>query len=77
MSKYTEFVHEFTDAAGSVWYAVGRHNAVSGQYYRDFDATERKLTGCSQEFARTPAGIQNYPTKRQALRRARYLYGDK
>jgi hypothetical protein len=34
------------------------------------------LTGCSAEFAKTPKGLGGYKTKRQALRRARYLYGD-
>jgi len=69
-TKYTQFVHEFVDESGNTRYAVAEHNEATGQYICPLDARSRKLTGCSAEFASTPAGIG-------ALRRARYLFNDR
>ncbi len=73
--NYTQYVHEYEDNNGTTWHAVARWDPQAGQYIRPLDHTEHKLTGCSAECARTPSGIQSYPTRRQALRRARYLFG--
>ena len=71
---YTEYVHEY-ERNGKTRYAVGRWDEERGQYFRPFDRSEYLATGCSAKFARKPEGMQSYPTKRQALRRARYLFG--
>ena len=73
---YTQYVHEFSDRSGQIRYAVGRWDDDHAEYIRPFDATERRLTGCSAEFARKPEAIQSFPTRKQALRRARYLFGE-
>lgn len=74
-STYTQYVHEYVDYHGKTRYAVGRWDEERGQYTRPYDQSEYKWTGCSASFARRPEDMQSYPTKRQALRRARYLYG--
>jgi hypothetical protein len=71
---YTQYVHEFTDAAGSTRYAVGEWSAKNAQYTRPLDKRERELTGCFAEFSHTAAGLGGYRNRAQALRRARYLY---
>jgi hypothetical protein len=71
---YTQYVHEY-ERNGQTRYAVGRWDEERGQYTRPHDQEEYKLTGCSASFARRPEDMQSYPTRRQALRRARYLYG--
>ncbi len=72
--SYTQFVHEYGDRNGNTRYAVGEWDQERGQYYADLDATTAKLTGCSGQFANRPAGMDNYPTRKQALSRARYLF---
>ena len=73
-ADYTRYVHEFQTDGGATRYAVGEYIEANGQYIRQFDATERRLTGSSAEFASGPSGIQSFPSRRQALRRARHLY---
>jgi len=75
-SKYAPYVHEYHDNQGRPWYAVGQYHPSRGQYTRPLDSRERRRTGCSAEFARTPAGMQSYRTRAQALRRARTLFSD-
>ena len=75
-AKFTKYVHEFTDDSGETRYAVAEWDSFHSQYVAPLDARTRKLTGCSAEFAKTPKALGGYKTKRQALRRARYLYGD-
>lgn len=75
MADYTQYVHEFETSKGETRYAVGEWIPANGQYIRQFDKTERKLTGCFAEFGKTPASIEHFQTRRQALRRARHLYG--
>ncbi len=73
--NYSKFVHEFTDEKGNVRYAVAEYDEKRGQYKAPLDRKAQRLTGCTSEFAKTPQGIGGYPTRRQALRRARYLFG--
>ena len=75
-AKFTKYVHEFTDDFGETRYAVAEWDSFHSQYVAPLDARTRKLTGCSAEFAKTPKALGGYKTKRQALRRALYLYGD-
>jgi len=75
--NFTQFLHEFTDANGVTRWAVARWNPDSGQYTCPMDARERAITGCSAFFAKTPAGIGGYTDRRKALRRARYLFGER
>jgi len=74
MNSYAQFVHEYEGSDGTTRYAVGEWNPEKGQYYADLDATTCRLTGCSGQFARRPGGMDNYPTRKQALGRARYLF---
>lgn len=72
---YTRFVHEFADEQGNKRYAVAEYDELRGQYTAPLDSKTRKLTGCYAEYARTPAGLGGYATRRQALQRARRLFG--
>lgn len=72
---YTQYVHEFTNKADKTRFAVGRWDEGHAEYIRPFDKEEYRLTGCSAEFCRTASGMQSYPTRKQALARARYLFG--
>jgi DNA-directed RNA polymerase subunit RPC12/RpoP len=73
---YAQYVHEYTDDQGRTRYAVARWDEEHAQYIRPLDAAERRLTGCSAEFARTLThnDIQNYSDRKRALTRARYLF---
>lgn len=73
---YTQYVHEFVDWQGKTRYAVGEWVEASAEYVAPLDAQQRKLTGCFAEFAKKPAGLGGFLTRRQALRRARYLFGE-
>ena len=73
---FTQYVTEFIDN-GNIRYAVGRWDQKRGQFYAPLDKTTARLTGCFGEFSRTPVGMPNYKTRKQALRRARYLFGDR
>jgi hypothetical protein len=72
--NYTQYVHEFETTSGKTRYAVAQWDENHAKYIRPFDRGERRDTGCNAEFARTPNGVQSFPTKRQALARARYLF---
>ena len=74
--KFTQYVHEFTDKQGRTRYAVGEWDEEKAEYVCPMDKGEQELTGCFAYFAKTPAGLGGYLTKRQALRRARYLFKD-
>jgi len=74
MRNFTQYVHEFTDDDGKVCYTVAQWDADKGEYVRPPDNTEAQLTGCSWEVARVVAEMQNFPSRKQALRRARYLF---
>ena len=72
---YTQYVHEFTDDNGKTWFAVGEWDQGRGQYTAPLDASTAKLTGCHSQFAKRPQDMDHYPTRKQALSRARYLFG--
>ena len=73
---FTQYVHEYDSILlpGQIRYAVGEWRQEAGEYIRPLDKTEAVLTGCGWEFAKRPSGLQSFPTRRQALRRARYLF---
>ena len=72
--NYTQFVHEFIGKDGNIWFAVGEWDQERGQYTAPLDASTAKLTGCGGQFAQRPQGMDHYPTRKQALSRARYLF---
>ena len=72
--NYTQYVHEFTDDQGKTRFAVGQWDEKNGQYICPLDAGTAKRSGCSSEYTTTPKGLGGYLSKRQALRRARYLF---
>ena len=71
---FTQYVHEFEGRTGKTRFAVAQWSDKNAQYWRPFDCGEAELTGCSGEFARPASAMQSYPTRKQALRRARYLF---
>jgi len=73
---YTQFVHEYNDARGVARYCVAEWDEQHAQYIAPLDRRTAKLTGCSAEFAKTPAGIGGYTSRKRALARARYLFRD-
>jgi hypothetical protein len=72
---YTQYVHEFIDTFGATRYAVAKWE--NNQYICPLDAHQRKLSGCTSEFATNLQWLGGYLTRQQALRRARYLFGGK
>lgn len=75
---YTQFVHEFVDGNGVTRYAVAEWNEEHSQWSRPLDAGSRKLTGCHTEVVgfHGLASLGGYKDRKQALRRARYLFGE-
>lgn len=76
--NFSKYVHEYTNDKGETMFAVGEWDEFHAQWICPMDARERKLTGCYAYFAKNLTGLggPGYRTRRQALRRARYLYGD-
>jgi hypothetical protein len=74
---YTQFVHEFVDEFGHTRYAVARWEQSSGQFVCPLSETTKKLTGCFAEYAKQPSELGGYKSRQEALRRARYLFGEK
>ena len=73
---FTKYVHEFVDDEGKTRYAVGQWDEKNAQFTAPLDARTRKLTGCFAEFSRTAKGLGGYLSRSDALRRARYLFGE-
>lgn len=73
---YSKYVHEYEDENGKTMYAVARWDEHAAEWICPLDARTRKLTGCYAEFAKRLSGLGGYRTRRQALRRARYLFGE-
>lgn len=71
---YTQYIHPFIDEHGVQRFAVAEQ--VNGQYSCPVDTRTFKLSGCSREFGSLNY-LGGYLTRRQALRRARYLFGGK
>jgi len=77
-AKFDKYVFEFTGENGKTYFAVGEWNQERGQFTCPLDAHTQDLTGCFAQFARTAAGLGAYSANRQkALRRARYLFGQR
>jgi len=74
--NYGKFVHEYTDRNGKTLFAVAEWVESAGQYQCPLSKRTAKLTGCHIEFSRTLSGLGSFPTRRQALRNARYLFGE-
>lgn len=72
---FTQYVHQYTDKDGVTRYAVGEWDEKNAQYTAPLDKRTQELTGCYAEFAKKPAGLGGYKKRSQALRRARYLFG--
>jgi hypothetical protein len=74
---YTKYVHEYVDGRGNTRFLVAHYDHDTGQYTRHLSKRDRALTGCSAEFARTPKALGGgWPTRKQALDAARYMFGD-
>jgi len=75
---YSEFVHEYTDRDGKTRYVVAQH--INGQYIAPMNERGDRLTGASYLVGRRAADVAGsitytYARRRDAIRRARYLYG--
>jgi hypothetical protein len=78
-NDYTQYVHEYVDKNGRTLYAVGQWDESRGEYYRPMDAGERAANG-GNVFAYISRDVRNmgaYTSRTQALRRARYLFGQR
>ena len=78
MSDYAAYVHECKrEHAGGRWFVAAWSDAHA-QYTIPLSAQERRLnpTGTAW-YSRTCEGMPHYATRAQALRHARYVYGDR
>jgi hypothetical protein len=73
--NFTEFVHECTKDGHLPW-VVGAWDEKAGQYTHPLSAEERRLnpTGFAW-FSRGCSYMPHFPTRQQALRHARHVYG--
>lgn len=72
---YDQYVHEFiSERTGETRYAVAERS--NGQYVRPVSHSTYLATGCTQEFCHDLNYFGGYKTRREALRRARYLFGE-
>lgn len=79
MRDYSEFVHEYIDRDGRARYVVAQRQA-DGWYIAPLTEKGRRLTGVNWLTGRRPANVvgftYTYARRQDAVRRARYLYGD-
>lgn len=80
--NYAQYVHEFVDEHGVKRFAVAELVIPMGDpsisyYQRPLDIRMSKLTGNWAEFVKYVKDFGGYLTRKQALRRARYLFGGK
>jgi len=70
---YTAYVHEYEGRWIVAWY-----DDQSGVYYAVLRPENQRATGCSQVYGSLSyvASEWNYKHRRDALRRARLLYGE-
>lgn len=73
---YDRYVHEFTGKDGVIRYAVAKWVESANQYQRPTSTRTYKLSGCSAEYSGSVNYFGGWLTRRQALREARYLYGE-
>lgn len=71
--RYADYVHEYTDDDGRLFYAVGRWVESAGQFQRPLDGEERQLTGCHTEFGGLDY-MPRYAKRADAEQRARELW---
>lgn len=74
-TSYARYVHEIATPDGPRW-VVAEWIDSAANWQVPFDKRTAKLTGCSAEYARKLSALPSYPTRRKALRRARYLFGE-
>ena len=76
-SFYGRYIHQHTRADGRVCWVVAEQGD-NGQYRMPMSEKTAELTGCYAWFGGLDylAAIESWPTRRQALRRARYLYAE-
>ena len=75
--SFTQYVHEFIDEQGRRRWAVARWDDKNGEYYCPLSADERRANG-GEVFAIVSRSLEylgGYLNRQQALRRARYLFG--
>lgn len=76
---FTQYVHEYADSQGRTRFAVAVWHEEQGEYFRPLDAGERAANGGSVYgmFSRNIADMGAYISRVQALRRARWLFGER
>ena len=74
---YSQYVHEYVNILGSTRYAVGKWNPRDDSYSRPYDAREPHGRLGRIMICTFLTSLDSYPTRRQALRRARTLWGKK
>lgn len=75
--KFDRYVHEFTDSQGRSRFAVAEWDEASNQFRCPLSKKDQELTGCHTEFARRVSDLGGYLSRTKALRRARYIFGEK
>ncbi len=73
--NYNQYVHTWVDADGSTHYAVGYWDQAHSYWVCPLSYRTRD-TRSIEERSTYISGLPQYPTRRQALRRARYLFGN-
>lgn len=73
---FDRYIWEYTDKHGITRYAVAEWNQEHGQFTRPTSARTYKLSGCYAEYSGSVDYFGGWLTRRQALREARYLYGE-
>lgn len=79
--NYAQYVHPFVDEHGVTHFAVAQQLKGLAQgmerYIIPLSRNQVKLTGKSSVIIDDLQSLGGYPTRKQALRRARYLFGGK
>jgi hypothetical protein len=75
-AKFDRYVWEYVDKHGNTRYAVAEWVESAGQFQRPTSKRTYKLSGCYAEYSGSASMAGGWLTRRQALREARYLFGE-
>jgi len=73
--KFGQYIHPIKASNGQDRYVVAIHMSPGDYYYQYLSSGEHRTTGRALLRVYDPTELFSYPTRQQALRHARYLYG--
>lgn len=74
---YNSYIHEYTDKQGRKRFAVAEWDERNRRFVVRLDRRDAEIIGYTVFFADRVEDVGGYLDRRKALRRARYVYGQR